>query len=168
MQKLFLTFFYTGLSPKAPGTIGTIAGAFVAYFIVKYIPLETFFLLTIALSFAGIKIINIYEAKTKTHDSSQIVIDEVAGIWLAMCVSLSTSFFQILLCVIFFRIFDITKPSFIGRIDRNVKGGLGVMGDDLLAGAIAGIFAYASWYFLQQIEFFTTTIPFNRQSYLFK
>ena len=155
MQKLFLTFFYTGLSPKAPGTVGTIAGAFVAYFLVKYIPMETFMLLTIALSIVGIKVIDKYEQETKTHDNGQIVIDEVAGIWLAMCISLSVSFFQILLCVIFFRILDITKPSFIGKIDKNVKGGLGVMGDDLLAGAFAGIFAYASWHFLQQIEFFT-------------
>ena len=153
MQKLFLTFFYTGLSPKAPGTVGTIAGAIVAFFVVKYIPMETFFLLTLALSVAGVKVIDMYEKKTSTHDNQQIVIDEVAGVWLAMCISLSTSFFQILLCVIFFRIFDITKPSFIGRIDKNAKGGIGVMGDDLLAGVIAGIFAYASWSFLQKIDF---------------
>jgi phosphatidylglycerophosphatase A len=40
---------------------------------------------------------------------------------------------------IFFRLFDIWKPSFIGKIDRDVKGGLGVMGDDVLAGIAAGI-----------------------------
>lgn len=155
MQRLFLTFFYTGLFPKAPGTAGTIAGAFVAYFIIRYVPLETFFLLTVAISVIGIKVIDAYEKKTNSHDSSKIVIDEVAGVWLAMCLSLSTSFIQILLCVIFFRIFDITKPSFIGRIDKNVKGGLGVMGDDLLAGVLAGVFAYASWYFIKDMTFIT-------------
>lgn len=155
MQKLFLTFFYTGLFPKAPGTVGTIAGAILGYFMLIYIPIETFTLLTIALSVVGVKVVDDYEKKTKTHDNSQIVIDEVAGVWLAMCISLSASFFQILLCVIFFRILDIAKPSLIGKIDKNIKGGIGVMGDDLLAGVIAGVFAYASWYFLQDMEFFT-------------
>jgi phosphatidylglycerophosphatase A len=41
--------------------------------------------------------------------------------------------------LIYFRVFDIWKPSIIGRIDRDVKGGLGVMGDDLLAGVVAVI-----------------------------
>jgi phosphatidylglycerophosphatase A len=41
--------------------------------------------------------------------------------------------------LIYFRVFDIWKPSIIGKIDREVKGGLGVMGDDLLAGVVAVI-----------------------------
>ena len=43
------------------------------------------------------------------------------------------------LAFVFFRIFDIWKPSIIGKIDRDVKGGLGVMGDDVIAGIAAGI-----------------------------
>ena len=43
------------------------------------------------------------------------------------------------LAFIFFRLFDIWKPSIIGKIDRDVKGGLGVMGDDVVAGFAAGI-----------------------------
>ena len=72
------------------------------------------------------------------HDDKSIVIDEVAGVWLALSLSSST-WFSFLLSVIFFRIFDIFKPSIIGRIDRNVKGGLGVMGDDIVAGIFAGL-----------------------------
>lgn len=44
-----------------------------------------------------------------------------------------------MLSVLFFRAFDILKPSVIGRIDKNVKGGLGVMGDDMVAGLFAGL-----------------------------
>jgi phosphatidylglycerophosphatase A len=40
---------------------------------------------------------------------------------------------------LYFRLFDIWKPSIIGRIDRDVKGGMGVMGDDVVAGLAAGI-----------------------------
>ena len=49
----------------------------------------------------------------------------------------------------FFRIFDITKPSFIGKIDREVRGGLGVVGDDVLAGVLGGACAKISFMLLE-------------------
>ena len=138
MQKVFLTFFYSGLSPFAPGTVGTLAGAIVGVLILLILPQSTLFLLSIFITVIAIKEINKYEKTTKTHDPQEIVIDEVAGIWIALSLS-SGTILQIVLSIIFFRIFDILKPSYIGKIDRDVKGGLGVMGDDLLAGVIAGI-----------------------------
>ena len=138
MQKVFLTFFYSGLSPFAPGTVGTLAGAIVGVLILSILPQSTLFLLSILITVIAIKEIDKYEKTTKTHDSKEIVIDEVAGIWIALSLS-SGTILQIVLSIIFFRIFDILKPSYIGKIDRDVKGGLGVMGDDLLAGVIAGI-----------------------------
>jgi len=144
MRKLFLTFFYSGLSPWAPGTAGSIAAAIVGVILLQYLPVDTLLLLTILITIVGIKQINIYEKQTGTHDDKSIVIDEVVGLWLAFVIA-SDNWTQIALSFIFFRIFDIWKPSFIGRIDRNVKGGMGVMGDDLLAGLLAGICSSASW-----------------------
>ena len=138
MRHIFLTFFYSGLLPKAPGTWGTIAGAIVGILILKFLTLETLVLATILLTLISIKEIDKEEKESGLHDASWIVIDEVAGIWLALAMSGATMI-QIVLSVIFFRVFDIWKPSVIGRIDREVKGGLGVMGDDLLAGIFAGI-----------------------------
>jgi len=138
LRQLFLTFFYSGLLPKAPGTWGTIAGAAVGVLILKYLGLQTLFLAMILITIIAINEINKEEKLSGDHDQSWIVIDEVAGIWLAMSMSGATMI-QIILSVIFFRVFDIWKPSVIGRIDREVKGGLGVMGDDLLAGVFAGI-----------------------------
>ncbi len=138
MRKLFLTFFYTGLLPKAPGTYGTIAGAIVALPVLYYFPPTTLFLASILLTLIAINEINKEELKSGIHDASEIVIDEVAGVWLALSMSGATSI-QIVLSIIYFRVFDIWKPSVIGRIDRDVKGGLGVMGDDLLAGVFAAI-----------------------------
>ncbi|RUM63823.1 MAG: phosphatidylglycerophosphatase A [Sulfurospirillum sp.] len=138
MRKLFLTFFYTGLLPKAPGTWGTIAGAAAALPILYYFQPTTLFLATALLSLVAINEINKEEAQSGLHDASEIVIDEVAGIWLALSMSGATSL-QIIFSVLYFRLFDIWKPSVIGRIDREVKGGLGVMGDDLLAGMFAAI-----------------------------
>ncbi len=150
MNRLFITFFYSGLSPFAPGTVGSFAAAIVGFGILYYLNTDTLFLLTILITLIGIKEINRYEEKTGTHDDKSIVIDEVAGLWLAFSIS-SGTLTQLILCFIYFRIYDIYKPSFIGRIDRDVKGGLGVMGDDLLAGLLAGISSALTW---QIIELF--------------
>ena len=131
MQKLFLTFFGFGLLPKAPGTWGSVAGAVVAYFVLYFFSATTLLL-------ASISVIDDFEKKVNSHDESFIVIDEVAGVWLAIAISGAT-ISQLVLSLVLFRVLDIKKPSIIGRIDRNVKGGLGVMGDDMVAGFFAGI-----------------------------
>jgi len=152
MRKLFLTFFYSGLSPWAPGTAGSIAATFVGALLLHYFPINTLFLLTILISIIGVREINIYEKQTGTHDDKSIVIDEVVGLWLAFVIANATdNLILIALCFIYFRIFDIWKPSLIGRIDKNVKGGLGVIGDDLLAGLIAGVCSVASWELIQKL-----------------
>lgn len=138
MQKLFLTFFGAGLLPKAPGTWGSVAGAIVAWGILWAFSNTTLFLASILLFLASISVIDNYEAKTGVHDHGSIVIDEVAGVWLAIAIS-GDGVAQILLSLAFFRILDIKKPSIIGRVDRNVKGGLGVMADDMIAGFFAGL-----------------------------
>lgn len=140
MRKLFLTFFYLGLIKPAPGTWGSVGGAVVAYFIYNFIGAQTLFLASFVLFLFSINIINSYEREVNSHDNSEIVIDEVAGVWLAISVSGET-LLAIILSLTFFRLLDITKPSIIGRIDKNVGGGLGVMGDDMVAGAFAGIFS---------------------------
>lgn len=152
MQKLFLTFFYTGLSPKAPGTVGSIAAALAAYLILLVLPPETLFLSSFLLFAASIGVINKYEEQTGVHDDKSIVIDEVAGVWLALSMS-SITVLQFVLSVVFFRILDITKPSIIGRVDRNVKGGLGVMGDDMLAGFFAALMSAITYGLLVKLGF---------------
>lgn len=59
---------------------------------------------------------------------------------------------QSLLSFVLFRYFDITKPSIIGRIDRETKGGIGVMGDDIIAGFAAGILSAVIWQGIVQIQ----------------
>lgn len=141
MQKLYLTFFYSGLSPFAPGTCGTVAALVPAFLILRFISVETLFLLAFLVFFVSIKIIDDYERKSRTHDSSHIVIDEVAGLFLTASIIawVSNSLFSLVLAFFLFRFFDIAKPSIIGRVDKNVSGGLGVMGDDMLAGLFAGL-----------------------------
>lgn len=151
IRKAFLTFFYSGLSPYAPGTAGTLAAAAVGYVFLLYLPISTLFMLTVLITVLAVKEIDTYEKENNTHDPKEIVIDEVAGIWLAFSLS-SATLTQMILSVVFFRIFDIWKPSIIGTIDQKYKGGIGVMGDDLLAGLFAGICSAGTWALLQTIQ----------------
>ncbi|CAA6818979.1 MAG: Phosphatidylglycerophosphatase A (EC [uncultured Sulfurovum sp.] len=148
LNRLFITFFGTGLAPKAPGTVGSFAALLVGVALLEVIPMQTLFMLTIAITIIGIFEINKYEKATNSHDDKSIVIDEVAGMWIALMFALATAqtlsyayAYEIAIVGSFaaFRLFDIWKPSLIGVIDRKVKGGLGVMGDDLLAGIAGGL-----------------------------
>ena len=144
---LFLTVGFSGLSPKASGTVGTIVSLPIGVAFLTILPPQSLFLFTILITIFAIKVINIYEKETGTHDSKIIVIDELAGIWLALAISITEQIetfttpiiLNIIFSFIYFRIFDIWKPSIIGKIDRDVKGGLGVMGDDIIAGIVAGL-----------------------------
>ena len=141
MRKAFLTLFYSGLSPKAPGTAGSLVSIILAMVLLQFLSISNIFMLTLLITLIAVKQINIYEAEVKEHDSKEIVIDELAGMWLAMCVAgvSSDNWIMAGLAFVYFRIFDIWKPSIIGRIDEKVDGGWGVMGDDLLAGLFAGL-----------------------------
>ena len=150
MQKIFLTFFYTGLSPKAPGTVGTFASLVLAILLIQFFPASTLFLISLLVSILAIKEIDRYEANGGPHDDKSIVIDEFAGIFLAFSMtnpSPDNWAVQALLSFVFFRYFDISKPSVIGKIDKNTKGGLGVVGDDVVAGFFAGILTNLVLYF---------------------
>ncbi len=99
---------------------------------------NTLFLVAVLIGLIAIAQIDKEEEESKIHDSSYIVIDELVGMWLAMAIS-GLSLVGVILSFIFFRIYDITKPSLIGKIDKEVKGGLGVVADDALAGVLAGL-----------------------------
>ena len=144
MREFFLYGLNSGLLPKAPGTWGSIVGAIIGYFILLILPQSTLFLLAILITLIAVKEINIYEKETKIHDDKRIVIDEIAGMWIAMSLA-GGSIVATIFSFIYFRILDIKKPSIIGKIDEKVDGGWGVMGDDLVAGIFAGIMSAGSY-----------------------
>lgn len=168
MNWFFLTVGYSGLSPKAPGTMGTLVSLPLGMAILLYFDTTTLFLAALLITVIAVKIINEQEEKGAKHDDQRIVIDELVGMWFALSIAPATTIatneifhlengflIQSLLSFVLFRYFDITKPSIIGRIDREAKGGIGVMGDDVIAGFAAGISAAALWqgwvYYLQPL-----------------
>ena len=165
MNYFFITLFYSGLAPKAPGTVGTLVSLPLGMLILIYLDAQTLFLATALISVIAVKSINKYEDRTGIHDDKRIVIDELAGMWFALSIApaitvginevavLENGFLiQSLLSFALFRYFDIAKPSIIGRIDREVKGGLGVMGDDIIAGFAAGISSALIWQGLLKLQ----------------
>ncbi|WQW19868.1 phosphatidylglycerophosphatase A [Helicobacter pylori] len=139
LRACFLTLFFSGYSKKAPGTIGSLVALFLGLPILIF-SANTLFLAAVLIGLIAIAQIDKEEEESKIHDSSYIVIDELVGMWLAMAIS-GLSLAGVILSFIFFRIYDITKPSLIGKIDKEVKGGLGVVADDALAGVLAGLSA---------------------------
>ena len=158
MNWFFLTVGYSGLFPKAPGTMGTLVSLPIGVAILLFLGPQTLFLATILITLIAIKTIDKHEALVHEHDDSRIVIDELVGMWFALSIAPGVGFdlaglmtwsngiaLQIVLSFVFFRLYDIKKPSIIGRIDRETKGGLGVMGDDIIAGFAAGISTALIW-----------------------
>ncbi len=139
LRMCFLTLFFSGYSKKAPGTIGSLVALLLGLPILIF-SANTLFLAAVLIGLIAIAQIDKEEEESKVHDSSYIVIDELVGMWLAMAIS-ELSLAGVILSFIFFRIYDITKPSLIGKIDKEVKGGLGVVADDALAGVLAGLSA---------------------------
>ncbi|RVY65959.1 phosphatidylglycerophosphatase A family protein [Helicobacter pylori] len=137
LRACFLTLFFSGYSKKAPGTIGSLVALLLGLPVLIF-SANTLFLGAVFVGLIAITQIDKEEEETKRHDSSYIVIDELVGMWLAMAIS-GLSLAGVVLSFIFFRIYDITKPSLIGKIDKEVKGGLGVVADDALAGVLAGL-----------------------------
>lgn len=165
MNWFFITLGYSGLTPKAPGTAGSFVALILGMLILIYLGAQTLFLASVLVSIIAIKSINKYEEKTGIHDDSRIVIDELAGMWFALSVAPAISvsisdigdfqngfLVQSILSFVLFRYFDITKPSIIGRIDRQTKGGIGVMGDDIIAGFVAGILSAVIWQGILQLQ----------------
>ncbi|MFT2638653.1 phosphatidylglycerophosphatase A [Helicobacter pylori] len=137
LRACFLTLFFSGYSKKAPGTIGSLVALLLGLPVLIF-SANTLFLAAVLIGLIAIAQIDKEEEESKIHDSSYIVIDELVGMWLAMAIS-GLSLAGVILSFIFFRFYDITKPSLIGKIDKEVKGGLGVVADDALAGVLAGL-----------------------------
>ncbi|GHR68267.1 phosphatidylglycerophosphatase A [Helicobacter pylori] len=137
LRACFLTLFFSGYSKKAPGTIGSLVALLLGLPVLIF-SANTLFLAAVLIGLIAIAQIDKEEEESKIHDSSYIVIDELVGMWLAMAIS-GLSLAGVILSFIFFRIYDITKPSLIGKIDKEIKGGLGVVADDALAGVLAGL-----------------------------
>jgi phosphatidylglycerophosphatase A len=131
-----VTWFYVGKSPYAPGTLGSLAALPFAWVIHDHFHALGLLAASFALFVLGWIASRIYlRVMNKEGDPQEIVIDEVAAQWL-LCAFFPLSIQSYAIAFLLFRLFDITKPWPISVVDRRVKGGLGVMADDMLASIV--------------------------------
>tara|TARA_Y100000741_G_scaffold365091_1_gene358989 strand:- start:348 stop:812 length:465 start_codon:yes stop_codon:yes gene_type:complete len=140
LPKIFNTLFGIGFSPYAPGTVASAFTIFIWYFFIQFFSIYmfvTFVLLVTILSFYSI---NLYLADHSSDDPSEIVIDEFIGQSLPLIfLNQNSELFEILFAFICFRIFDIYKIYPVNLGER-MKGALGVLADDIIAGIYTIIF----------------------------
>lgn len=125
----------TGLSPKAPGTVGTLVG-FPLYWLLTGLPLSQQWLILAVLFLFGIWCCEFTGRALGVSDHGAIVWDEVVAM-AAVLMTVPQTFIWGLAAFASFRLFDIWKPFPISWADRHVKGGFGVMLDDAMAAALA-------------------------------
>ena len=137
----------SGLSPKAPGT----CGSFLAMFFCMALLMAPWYvtpLVAIVGFFIGVKACNEAEKAMGTHDHGGLVIDEFVGMFISIIAFPQGAWYLAILAFALFRFFDILKPFPVSYADRNIKGGLGVMVDDVLAGIYALLSGHIILYFL--------------------
>ena len=164
------TMYGVGLVGIAPGTAGSLVAALLAYPILAFVPHGYLVLAGGVVLFTILGTANasrFMRDRNTTHDPKEIVIDELIGqwltyvVWFACLVAISPSLaaatqlldnvaaspLYLAVGFVLFRFFDILKPWPISAIDRRVKGGFGVMLDDIVAAIPAGLLLYAAQIF---------------------
>lgn len=150
MIRAVTTFGYVGYLRPAPGTWGSLAALGLGLAIDRWLGFPVLVAATLGVTLLGYWAVARDLPAWHDGDPSQIVIDEVAGMWLALLFP-AAAFWLMgltdwavaaypgwLAAFVFFRLFDIWKPWLVGRADR-LPGVRGVMGDDLWAGLFAGL-----------------------------
>ncbi len=131
------TLFGIGKLSKAPGTLATLATIPIWYVLAQAGPL-IYMAVVFMLFPLGVWASQVYENQSDTHDSKEIVIDEVVGFLITMT-WMPFTWQSVLFGFLLFRFFDIVKPPPIRQLDKKIPGGFGVMVDDVAAGIISSI-----------------------------
>jgi len=145
LAKCIATYCFVGLLPKMPGTWGSIFALPLAWALYK--AGTTWYLVGYNLITAlGIISSHLYSKSAGKEDPDEVVIDEVAGI-LTVFLIVPPEPWSLLAGLILFRLIDILKPFPINKLEK-LPYGIGIVVDDIAAGAVAGFVLYAVWRFL--------------------
>jgi phosphatidylglycerophosphatase A len=123
---------FTGYSPLAPGTTGTLAAIPIYFFLSRLSP-PYYIAILLGSIYAAIWVSDRAEVLLQSRDCRYIVIDEIVGFFVAMFM-IPPTVRNILLGFFLFRAFDIIKPFPIRALEERVRGGYGVVLDDIIAG----------------------------------
>lgn len=146
--ELFLSWFYCGKFPKAPGTIGSLATLPLIYLLYFYqVNITSLITLIVLLFILAVVATQYMQKKFSLHDPQWIVIDEVIGMLITWAFVMKMDPASIFLVFFMFRFFDIIKFWPASYFDR-MKHGAGTILDDVVSGVFAGIISYLVIHFL--------------------
>jgi len=135
---LLATGLGSGLSPLAPGTVGSALALPIWWFAFADLPPLAQLGLVAALAAASIWVVDRACRAARVGDASAIVLDEFVGQWIAL-LGAPKSMIAVGVAFVLFRVFDIAKPWPVSWVDRNLRGGLGVVLDDVVAAVLAAL-----------------------------
>ncbi len=135
---LLATGLGCGFAPVAPGTVGSMLGAVVWWFVFADLDYFLRAVGAFAVFFFGVLVVDGAAQRYGVGDDRAIVLDEVVGMWFALLL-MPKSIPWVAAAFVLFRIADVLKPWPASWVDTRVTGGLGIMGDDLIAGIMASV-----------------------------
>lgn len=136
---VFATWFGCGLSPFAPGTVGSLAAVVIAWALSRAgFGRLHFLVLSLLLLYPAIHAAGIVARLTARKDPQIVVVDEVLGQWLTLAGAMRFDWLTFAVAFALFRLFDIWKPPPIRRIER-IPGGAGIVLDDMMAGVYGAV-----------------------------
>jgi len=132
--------FGSGLAPVAQGTFGSLA-ALIPWLALRELSLPIYLGIVVIGFILGVWACDVAGKRLRVDDHRSLVWDEFIGQWIALIPALFAPFawWQLVAGFVLFRLFDVAKPWPIGWVDRRVKGGFGVMIDDVIAGIFAAL-----------------------------
>jgi phosphatidylglycerophosphatase A len=148
LARLVATWFYCGYSPKAPGTAGSLAALGMAWLLARYAGIGPlgFGLLGVALTGPAIWAAGVTARESGLKDPQIVVVDEVVGQWIALTGASRLDPPHWIAALLLFRAFDIWKPPPVRQLER-LRGGTGIVLDDVMAGVYAALVLYAAGWF---------------------
>jgi phosphatidylglycerophosphatase A len=130
--------FGSGLAPVAQGTFGSLA-ALLPWLLLRSLPVQLY-VFAIAVGFViGVWACGVAGRLIGVDDHRSIVWDEFVGLWIALIPAVTGPWWTVVVGFALFRLFDVWKPWPIRWLDRRLKGGVGVMVDDVVAGVFAAV-----------------------------
>ena len=145
----FATAFGIGRIGRAPGTVASFVAVVIAVPVLYFTGWIGMAVIALLTTLGGVWVADGYGFETGIDDPQDCVIDEFAGQWIACAImningpaaDLWSGVVRFVLAFLLFRLFDIAKPGLVKKAE-NLRGGLGIMADDVLAGAIAGFIVF--------------------------
>ncbi len=137
MATFFSTLFTVGYFPKAPGTVGSLFSLLIAIPIMLWGGMLLLLPLLLVFTAIGFWSAEIYRKNIGKEDPKEVVIDELVGQWMVILFINPHIWWHWLLAFGLFRLFDIIKPFPVDYLDKTIKGGKGIMIDDIAAAIMA-------------------------------